>query len=141
LSTMETMKLFSGKLFAHVLILFSKSPSVTIFRQMGHLKIFFVLQRVSESLDVSISLELSRFLSYIEISNRFSFYHTHTRKFKPSWLKWRRRVRIMKIRDLVHFDMLFPNMQRKIYLRDLVFEIFTIEFRTYFDKFLKYGFL
>jgi hypothetical protein len=28
----------------------------------------------------------------------------------------------MKIRDLVNFDMLFPNMQRKIYLRDLVFE-------------------
>jgi hypothetical protein len=27
----------------------------------------------------------------------------------------------MKIRDLVNFDMLFPNMQRKIYLRDLVF--------------------
>jgi hypothetical protein len=47
----------------------------------------------------------------------------------------------MKIRDLVNFDMLFPNMQRKIYLRDLVFEIFTIEFRPNFDKFLKYGFL
>jgi hypothetical protein len=45
----------------------------------------------------------------------------------------------MKIRDLVNFDMLFPNMQRKIYLRDLVFEIFTIEFRPFFDKFLKYG--
>ena len=42
----------------------------------------------------------------------------------------------MKIRDLVNFDMLFPNMQRKIYLRDLVFEIFTIEFRPFFDKFL-----
>jgi hypothetical protein len=39
-----------------------------------------------------------------------------------------------------NFDMLFPNMQRKIYfLRDLVFEIFTIEFRSFFDKFLKYG--
>jgi hypothetical protein len=35
----------------------------------------------------------------------------------------------MKIRDLVNFDMLFPNMQRKIYLRDLVFEIFATEFR------------
>jgi hypothetical protein len=44
----------------------------------------------------------------------------------------------MKIRDLVNFDMLFPNMQRKIYLRDLVFEIFMIEFRPFFDKFLKY---
>ena len=30
--------------------------------------------------------------------------------------------------------------QRKLYLRDLVFEIFTIEFRPFFDKFLKYGF-
>ena len=38
----------------------------------------------------------------------------------------------MKIRDLVNFDMLFPNMQRKIYLRDLVFEIFTIKFRPFF---------
>jgi hypothetical protein len=47
----------------------------------------------------------------------------------------------MKIRDLVNFDILYPNMQRKIYLRDLVFEIFTIEFRPFFDKFLKYGFL
>ena len=45
----------------------------------------------------------------------------------------------MKIRDVVNFDVLFPNMQRKIYLRDLVFEIFTIEFRPFFDKFLKYG--
>ena len=44
----------------------------------------------------------------------------------------------MKIRDLVNFDMLFPYMQRKIYLRDLVFEIFMIEFRPFFDKFLKY---
>jgi hypothetical protein len=43
----------------------------------------------------------------------------------------------MKICDLVNFDMLFPNMQRIIYLRDLVFEIFTIEFRPFFDKFLK----
>ena len=47
----------------------------------------------------------------------------------------------MKIRDVVNFDMLFPNMQRKIYLRDLVFEIFTIEFRPFFDKFVKNGFL
>jgi hypothetical protein len=47
----------------------------------------------------------------------------------------------MKIRGLVNFVMLLPNMQRKIYLRDLVFEIFTIEFRPFFDKFLKYRFL
>ena len=60
-------------------------------------------QRASESLDVSISLELSRFLSYIEISNLFFFYHTHTRKFKPSWLKWRRRVRIIRIYSNVPF--------------------------------------
>jgi hypothetical protein len=40
---METMKLFSGKLFAHVPMLFIKSPSVTVLRQMGHLKLFFVL--------------------------------------------------------------------------------------------------
>jgi hypothetical protein len=43
LSTMETIKLLSGKLFAHASMLFFKSPSVTILRQMGHLKLFFVL--------------------------------------------------------------------------------------------------
>jgi hypothetical protein len=43
LSTMETIKLFSGKLFVHASMLFFKSPSVTILRQMGHLKWFFVL--------------------------------------------------------------------------------------------------
>jgi hypothetical protein len=47
----------------------------------------------------------------------------------------------MNIRDLVKFDMIFPNMQRNIYLRDLVFEIFTIEFRPFFEKNLKDGFL
>jgi hypothetical protein len=46
----------------------------------------------------------------------------------------------MKIRDLVNFDMLFPNMQRKMYLRDLVFEIFMIEFRPIFDNFLNTDF-
>jgi hypothetical protein len=34
LSTMKTIKLFSGKLFAHASMLFSKSPSVTILRQI-----------------------------------------------------------------------------------------------------------
>jgi hypothetical protein len=40
---METMKLLSGKLFAHAAILFFKSPNVTVLRQMGHLKLFFGL--------------------------------------------------------------------------------------------------
>jgi hypothetical protein len=39
LSTMETIKLLSGKLFAHASMLFFKSPSVTNLRQMGHLKL------------------------------------------------------------------------------------------------------
>jgi hypothetical protein len=43
LSTMETIKLLSGKLFAHASMLFFKSPNVTNLRQMGHLKLFFVL--------------------------------------------------------------------------------------------------
>jgi hypothetical protein len=40
---METIKLLSGKLFAHASMLFFKSPSVTNLRQMGHLKLCFVL--------------------------------------------------------------------------------------------------
>jgi hypothetical protein len=48
LSTMETIKLFSGKLFAHTSMLFSKSPSVTVLRQIGHLKLFFVLSYSTE---------------------------------------------------------------------------------------------
>jgi hypothetical protein len=48
LSTMETIKLFSGKLFAHTSMLFFKSPSVTILRQIGHLKLFFVLSFSTE---------------------------------------------------------------------------------------------
>jgi hypothetical protein len=39
---METIKLLSGKLFAHAAISLFKSPSVTVLRQMGHLKLFFV---------------------------------------------------------------------------------------------------
>jgi hypothetical protein len=48
LSTMETIKLFSGKLFAHVSILFLRSPSGTILRQMGQLKLFFGLSLSTE---------------------------------------------------------------------------------------------
>jgi hypothetical protein len=45
---METIKLFSGKLFAHASMLFSKSPSVIIRRQIGHLKLFFALSLSTE---------------------------------------------------------------------------------------------
>jgi hypothetical protein len=48
LSTMETIKLLSGKLFAHASMLFSKSPSVTNLRQMGQLKFFFGLSLSTE---------------------------------------------------------------------------------------------
>jgi hypothetical protein len=48
LSTMETIKLFSGKLFAHAAILFFRSPSGTILRQMGQLELFFGLSLSTE---------------------------------------------------------------------------------------------
>jgi hypothetical protein len=45
---METIKLLSGKLFAHASMLFSKSPSVTILLQIGHLKLFVALSFSTE---------------------------------------------------------------------------------------------
>jgi hypothetical protein len=46
---METIKLLSGNLFTHASMLFFKSPSVTVLRQMGHLKLFFVLSTEDET--------------------------------------------------------------------------------------------
>jgi hypothetical protein len=90
LSTMETIKLLSGKLFVHAAISF-----------LITLQCDFFSDYLWHTHRITRSLELSRFLLYIEISNRFS--HTHTRKFKHSWLKWRRRVRIIRIYSNVPF--------------------------------------